>query len=93
MTDWQPLPKQRSQNLEIANAVKFPKKMNAWKVQTPGQERVQTRENEKRKIPALRPTFINKLSMTSMVWNISIGQPGLDVWLCSLPAPAHLLIS
>jgi len=33
------------------------------------------------------------LSMTSMVWNISIGQLELAAWLCSLPAPAHLLIS
>jgi len=30
--------------------------------------------------------------MTFMVRNISIGQFGLAVWLCSLPAPAHLLI-
>jgi len=29
----------------------------------------------------------------SMVWNISFGQHGLAAWLCSLPAPAHLLIS
>jgi len=28
-----------------------------------------------------------------MVWNISIGQLGLSGWLCSLPAPEHLLIS
>jgi len=31
--------------------------------------------------------------MMSMVWNISIGQLGLAAWLCSLPAPAHLLSS
>jgi len=31
--------------------------------------------------------------MISMVWNISIGQLGLAAWLCSLPAPAHRLIS
>jgi len=31
--------------------------------------------------------------MMSMVWNISIGQPGLAAQLCSLPVPAHLLIS
>jgi len=29
----------------------------------------------------------------SMVWNISLGHLELAVWLCSLPAPAHLLIS
>jgi len=28
-----------------------------------------------------------------MVWNISTGQLGLSAWLCSLPAPAHLLVS
>jgi len=28
-----------------------------------------------------------------MVWNISVGQLGLAAWLCSLPAPAHQLIS
>jgi len=28
-----------------------------------------------------------------MVWNISVGQIGLAVWLCSLAAPAHFLIS
>jgi len=39
------------------------------------------------------PTPFYILSMTSMVWNISIGQLGLAAWLCSLPAPAHLLIS
>jgi len=31
--------------------------------------------------------------MASMVWNISTGHPGLAAWLCSLPAPAHRLIS
>jgi len=31
--------------------------------------------------------------MTSMLWNISTGQLGLAAWLCSRPAPAHLLIS
>jgi len=38
-----------------------------------------------------QPTPIYELSMTSMVWNISIGQLGSAAWLCSLPA--HLLIS
>ena len=46
-----------------------------------------------KKVPALWPNRICILSMTSMVWNISIGQIGLGAWLCSLPAPAHLLIS
>jgi len=47
---------------------------------------------KKRKIPAPWPTLISKLSMTSMAWNISIGQFGLAAWLCSLPALVHLLI-
>jgi len=38
------------------------------------------------------PTAICKLNMMSMVWNISMGQLGLAVWLHSLPAPAYLLI-
>jgi len=40
-----------------------------------------------------QPTPIYKLSMTYMVWNISIGQLGVAAWLCSLPALAHLLLS
>jgi len=48
---------------------------------------------EKREILAPQLTPIRKLSMTSMVWNISLGQLGVSVWLCSLPDPAHLLIS
>jgi len=44
-------------------------------------------------IPAPWTTSIYKLGMMSMVWNNSTGQPGLAAWLCSLPAPAHLLIS
>jgi len=48
---------------------------------------------EKKRIPAPRPTPIYKLSMTSMVWNISLGQLGLAAQLCFPPAPAHLLIS
>jgi len=39
------------------------------------------------------PTLISVLSMTSVVWNISVSQLGRAAWLCSLPAPAHLLIS
>jgi len=62
--------------------------------QTPRQERIQTHRNNKaQKIPAPRPTPIHKLSMMSMVRNISIGQLGLAVWLCSLPDSTYLLIS
>jgi len=38
-------------------------------------------------------TPIYKLSKTSTVLNISVGQLGLAAWLCSLPAPAPLLSS
>jgi len=58
------------------------------KDRTPG--KVQT--HGKRVAPS-QPTPIYILSMTSMVWNISIGQLGLADGLCSLPAPAHLLIN
>jgi len=40
-----------------------------------------------------QPAPIHKPSMMSVVWNISTGQLGLAAWLCSLPAPAHLLMS
>ena len=48
---------------------------------------------KKRQIPAPQRTPIYKVSMSSMVWNISIGHVGLAVWLCCLAAPVHLLIS
>ena len=35
----------------------------------------------------------DKLTMTSIASNIYIGKFRLAVWLCSLPDPAHLLIS
>jgi len=49
--------------------------------------------HEKKRIPAYQPTPIHKMRMMSVVWNISTGQLGLAAWLCSLPDPAHLLIS
>jgi len=57
------------------------KSSNSWKkriVETPGKENP-------------RPTLIYKLDVTSMVWNIAIGQLRLAAWLCSLPAPVHQL--
>jgi len=39
------------------------------------------------------PITIHKLSMMSMICNISTGQLGLAAWLCSLPALVHQLIS
>ena len=44
-------------------------------------------------VPDPQPTSICILSMMSTIWNISTGQLGLAAWLCSLPAPAHLLFS
>jgi len=44
-------------------------------------------------LTAPRPTLIHKLSIPSVVWNISIGQLGLAAWLYSLQAPAHLMFS
>jgi len=46
-----------------------------------------------KRVPASWPTPVYKLSITFMVWNISFGQLRLAAWLCSFPAPAHLLIS
>jgi len=55
---------------------------------------------EKKRVELLEKRFLSpwsasfyELNMTSMVWNISVGQLGLAAWLCSCPAPAHLLIS
>ena len=45
------------------------------------------------RIPALQLAPIYTLSMTSILWNFSTGQPGLAAWLYSLPGPAHLLIA
>jgi len=47
----------------------------------------------KERIPASWPTLIYKLSIMSVLRNISTGQLGLAIWLCLLPSPAHLLIS
>jgi len=40
-----------------------------------------------KRIPAPWPTPIHKPRMTSLVWNISIGQLGVAAWLCSLELP------
>jgi len=68
MTNPQPVPEQRSWN---------PRKQILWNShwKSPGQERTWTHGNKKsRELPAPQPTLIHKLSMTPMVWNISIGQ-------------------
>jgi len=41
-----------------------------------------------KRISVPRTSSIYKLNMTSMVWNISIGQLGLPAWLSSLLVPA-----
>ena len=54
----------------------------------PRQDRIQILRNEReRYLPAPWPTPIHKLSMTSVVWNISIGQLGC----LSVCAPSQLL--
>ena len=96
MTDLQSDPEQHLQNLEVAdfmNSAEFPKNSNSpknWNSRTRQNSNSQNKEGQ---IPAPRQIPINKLRLTSMVWNISIGHLGLAVWLCSLPAPAHLFIS
>jgi len=78
----------------FANFTKLPKKD-----QIPEKFKLQYKrgfkltEMRKKEIPAPLSTPIHKLSTTSMVWNIPIGQLGRAAWLCSLPAPAHLLSS
>ena len=71
---------------ELANVTELAKLMvkgqTYGKSQTSWQERIQSHGKEK--IPAPQPTLIDKLSMTSVVWNISIAQLGLSIWLCSL---------
>jgi len=96
MTDLQPVPQQQLWNLELtdfANFTKFLKKpelLENWNSWT--REDLNPWERE-RELPVPQPIPSHKLSMMSMVWNISTGQLGLAAWLCSLPAPAHLLIS
>jgi len=75
MTDSQPVPEQKWRNLELADFVNFmepPKK-------TELPERfilTEKRGINKGRFLSPCPTPIYKLSMTSMVWNISIGQLG-----------------
>jgi len=69
---------------------------NSWKKTELTEEKSKLMEKFKlreKRVPAPQQTPIRKLSMMSMVWNISVAQLVLAAWLCSLPAPAHLLIS
>ena len=64
------------------------------KAQTPSQGSIQAHRNEReRYLPAPQWLAIHELSSPCMLWNTSIGWFALASWLCSLPAPAHLLIS
>ena len=64
------------------------KKRFSWKSQKrQGKKKIYLKFPERR-VPAHQPIY--KLSITSMIWNISIDQLGLSAWLCSLPAPAHI---
>jgi len=84
---------QNPEPTDFANFAKLPKKTEIL-------EKFELTDNrgfelmEKRRADSCpRPTPIYKQSMTSMVCNISTGHLGLAAWLCSLPAPEHLLIS
>jgi len=61
------------------------KRLNSQKILNSLKKRV--------KISWKRVPFPDQLSLTSVVWKISTGQPGLSAWLCSLSAPPHLLVS
>jgi len=99
MTGSHSVPEQWSWNLELAvfmNFTKLPKKTELpekFELRDQRGFKLTEKRRLKKKIPAPWPTLIYKLRMTSMVWSISMGQLGLAAWLCSLPAPAHLLIS
>jgi len=93
-----PIPKQWLWNPEFTDFlhfVKFP-----WKTELPvkfeftdkGGFKLTEKRQYRKRIPVLWPASIYKLSIMSMVSSISIGQLGLDAWLCSLTASAHLLI-
>jgi len=92
MTDSQPVPKQQSQKLEITDSVNFAelppqKRPNSLKsLNSLNKRAFKFKKKKKTKmIPVPQPTSVYKLSMPFMVWNISIGQLGTAVWLCSLP--------
>ena len=98
MTDLQPVPEQRSWNAKLTNFWEFrktpPKKWTPRKVRTCGQDSIWTpRKWEELRASCPLAAPFHKLSVTSVVWNISTGQLGPATWLCSLPAPARLLIS
>jgi len=78
--------------MKLLNKTKLPEKFRFMdqkgRIQTHGKE-----GGGNKRIPSAGATLLYKFSMMSMVWNISFVQLGLSAWLCSLPAPAYLLIS
>jgi len=82
MANLQSVPKQWSWNAKLvnfANFAKLPKKTELLEkfklLDKKGLELTEVRKE--RMIPVPQPTLIHKLSMMSMVWNVSIGQLGL----------------
>jgi len=79
-----------SRNPELTDFMELPKRTDLTeKFELPEEEE----KKRKRSTPAPWPTPFYKLGRRSQVWNICTGQLGVAAWLCSLPSPAHLLIS
>ena len=88
--------------MDFAELTDFPELTKLMqRVQTLGkgmnsQKRIELTEKDqapKKEVASLSANPLCRLITMPMVWNISIGQPGLAAWLCSLSAPAQLLIS
>jgi len=81
---------------EFTNFVGFPKFANFAELAKLMEKRSNSQKSsnfrkkeDKRAFLPLSQPPTHKLSMTFMVWNISIGQLGLSAWLGSCLAPAH----
>ena len=80
--------------VDFVNFTKFPKKTTFLeKFELPDKRGFKFMEKRTGRFLHPQPTLTYKLSVTSVVWNIPVAQLGLAAWLCSLPAPAHLLVS
>ena len=99
MTDCIASANQQSQNPWVSQSSQISQFLknspNSWKKKRPNSQKCSNSQKKGQKEDScpLTPTPIYKLSMIPVVWTISIGQLGLAVWLCSLSAPAQLLIS
>jgi len=96
MTDSQSVPGQRQQNPELAdfaNFAKLPKKTKLLeKFKLPNKRG--SEPTEKRRADSCPPASPRSYTeLMSVLWGISMGQLGPAARLCSLPAPAHPLIS